>query len=96
MKIGKTLIFILCAYVAYTHFKEPAAPKPPVDLESLQQEKQDAQEFAQILIQRDFKCDKVTGFVPANIAHAEINVWCDDIYHYEITKPGGRWTVKAM
>ncbi|MGX4990641.1 hypothetical protein [Enterobacter kobei] len=59
------------------------------------QEMKDAQEFAQALIQRDYQCNKVIKLIPANAFHEEINVWCDEYLHYEITKPGGRWKVKA-
>ncbi len=63
--------------------------------ELTEQEMNDAKDFAQALIQRDYQCDKVIKLIPANAFHSEINVWCDDYLHYEITKPGGRWKVTA-
>ncbi|EKK3999269.1 TPA: hypothetical protein JHJ51_004626 [Enterobacter cloacae] len=59
-----------------------------------EQELQDAKDFAQALIQRDYTCDKVTTFSTANFS-GRADVWCDDQYQYEITKPGGRWKVVA-
>lgn len=59
-----------------------------------EQELQDAKDFAQALIQRDYTCDKVTTFSNANFS-GRIDVWCDNQYQYEITKPGGRWKVVA-
>lgn len=58
-------------------------------------DQQDAKDFAQSLIQsRDYTCDKVTGFSTANFS-GEAVVFCDDMYKYVITKPGGRWKVEA-
>lgn len=58
-------------------------------------EEQDAQDFAQALIQsKGYTCDKVTTFSTANFS-GRADVWCDDQYQYEITKPGGRWLVEA-
>lgn len=56
---------------------------------------QDAQDFAQMLIQsKGYQCDKVTGFSTANFS-GRADVWCDDMYEYHITKPGGQWKVEA-
>ncbi|MHB4795307.1 hypothetical protein ACYB50_05230 [Klebsiella pneumoniae] len=61
----------------------------------LADEEQDAQDFAQALIQsKGYTCDKVTTFSTANFS-GRADVWCDDQYQYEITKPGGRWLVEA-
>lgn len=61
----------------------------------LADEQQDAQDFAQALIQsKGYTCDKVTTFSTANFS-GRADVWCDDQYQYEITKPGGRWLVEA-
>ena len=71
---------------------EAQAEEPSTQLTD--QELQDAKDFAQALIQRDYTCDKVTTFSNANFS-GRIDVWCDDQYQYEITKPGGRWQVVA-
>ena len=66
-----------------------------VSLGALADEQQDAQDFAQALIQsKGYTCDKVTTFSTANFS-GRADVWCDDQYQYEITKPGGRWKVEA-
>ncbi|HDC4529252.1 hypothetical protein QTN38_006935 [Enterobacter cloacae subsp. cloacae] len=71
---------------------EAQAEEPSTQLTD--QELQDAKDFAQALIQRDYTCDKVTTFSNANFS-GRIDIWCDDQYQYEITKPGGRWLVEA-
>lgn len=61
----------------------------------LADDNQDAQDFAQALIQsKGYTCDKVTAFSTANFS-GRADVWCDNQYKYEITKPGGRWKVEA-
>lgn len=66
-----------------------------VSLGALADDQQDAQDFAQALIQsKSYTCDKVTTFSTANFS-GRADVWCDDQYQYEITKPGGRWLVEA-
>lgn len=60
------------------------------------QELEDAKEFAGYVIQsKGYTCDKVTTFSNANFS-GRIDIWCDDQYRYEITKPGGNWKVEAI
>ncbi|HEM6628074.1 TPA: hypothetical protein U2I12_000716 [Citrobacter farmeri] len=70
-------------------------PADHVPDEETQYDEEDAKQFAQSLIQsRDYKCDKITLFSTANFS-GRADVWCDDQYQYEITKPGGKWKVIA-
>ncbi len=63
---------------------------------ALADDEQDAKDFAQALIQsKGYQCDKVTGFSTANFS-GRADVFCDDMYRYEITKPGGRWKVEVV
>ncbi|HID4158067.1 TPA: hypothetical protein ACXE9L_003675 [Citrobacter koseri] len=96
--IGRCLIALLILVALYFHLSGGGV-KPQEQVEETSsrltdEELQDAKDFAQALIQRDYTCDKVTTFSNANFS-GRIDVWCDDQYQYEITKPGGRWKVVA-
>lgn len=96
--MGKIIVVFLVLIALYFKISggdvkhEAQAEEPSTQLTD--QELQDAKDFAQALIQRDYTCDKVSTFSNANFS-GRIDVWCDDQYQYEITKPGGRWQVVA-
>ena len=96
----KAIIWIVVIIWALQHFmggsKEPRHIEAEPESTMTQQELDDAKEFAQNLIQRDYQCNKVSTFSPATPFRKEIVVWCDDRYEYYITKPGGRWKVEAQ
>jgi len=92
-------IFVLALLViAFFSFKgrdnTPPNHEEPVRLTA--QEEQDAQDFAQSLVQsRDYQCNTVTMFT-SNSYTGNADILCDDVHRYRITKPGGRWKVETM
>jgi hypothetical protein len=96
--MGKIIVVLLVLIALYFKISggdvKHEAQKEEPSTQLTNQELQDAKDFAQALIQRDYTCDKVTTFSNANFS-GRIDVWCDDQYQYEITKPGGRWQVVA-
>ncbi|HGV0029934.1 TPA: hypothetical protein ACNFPK_002540 [Citrobacter freundii] len=104
MKTSTKIIWGIVLVASYFHFKDEkktttkSEPQEQTVKMTAQeaQEAQDAKDFAQSLIQsRGYKCDKVTTFSNANFS-GRIDIYCDDQYRYEITKPGGRWEIKAI
>ncbi|EPT0360721.1 hypothetical protein ACQ7NX_06585 [Enterobacter cloacae subsp. dissolvens] len=94
--MGKVVVFLLVLVALFFKItgdsgKQEAHAKEPV-VQLTGEELINAMDFAQALIQRDYTCEKVTTFSNANFS-GRIDVWCDDKYEYEITKPGGRWKV---
>ncbi|WP_421670323.1 hypothetical protein [Rahnella sp. EDr1-12] len=96
MRTGTKILLVIVAVACFYQFvdKSPSKRKS-AETQLSEQELQDAKDFAQALVQRNAKCDKVTAFSNANFA-GRVDIWCDNQNHYVITKPNERWIVKAQ
>lgn len=97
MKKSTQVIIAIAILATYFKFKDgkPTASDTSPTVTLTAEEEQDARDFAQALIQRDYKCEKVTTFSTANFSGKAI-VWCDDRYEYEVSQKGGRWIVEPQ
>ncbi|MDT0637973.1 hypothetical protein RM437_07980 [Citrobacter werkmanii] len=97
MKKSTQVIIAIVMLATYFKFKDgkptTSDTSPTVTLTA--EEEQDARDFAQALIQRDYKCDKVTTFSTANFS-GYATVFCDDRYEYKVSKQSGRWIVEPQ
>mgnify|MGYP001093045696 CR=1 FL=1 len=99
MKTSTKLIWGFVIVATYFHFKDGTPTNAVAETESVKltdQEKQDAQDFAQALIQRDYTCNEVTAFSNANFS-GYVEIGCDDRQLFKVSKnASGRWIVEPQ